>query len=126
MSDTIAEFLDALTRADQVPLLRGVSGTLRIELEHGGQTERRLIVIDHGRVSVSGRLAKADCTIRTDRELFEGMVGGRVNAMAALLRGQVGVDGDPNLLLQFQRLFPSPPHPEVKRKRTRSTARQRS
>ncbi|HET8525917.1 MAG TPA: SCP2 sterol-binding domain-containing protein [Actinomycetota bacterium] len=126
MSDAIAEFLDALPGAGQVPLLEGVSGTLRIELEAGGQTEGRLIVIDRGSVSVSRRHAKADCTIRADRELFEGMVGGRVNAMAALLRGQIGVEGNPNLLLQFQRLFPSPPRPEVKRKRTRSTARQRS
>ena len=126
MSDAIAEFLEGLTRADHVPLLEGVSGTLRIELETGGQMEGRLIVIDQGSVTVSRRHAKADCTIRTDRELFEGMVGGRVNAMAALLRGQVGVDGNPNLLLQFQRLFPSPPRPKVKTKRTRSTARQRS
>jgi putative sterol carrier protein len=95
-------------------------------LEAGGQTERRLIVIDRGSVSESRRHAKADCTIRMDRELFEGMVSGHVNAMAALLRGQVGVEGDPNLLLQFQRLFPSPPRPEVKAKRPRSTARQRS
>jgi len=124
MADAIAEFLDALTRADHVPLLEGVSGALRVELESGGQTERRLIVIDRGSVSESRRHAKADCTIRTDRELFEGMVSGRVNAMAALLRGQVGVEGDPNLLLQFQRLFPSPP-PGVNTKRTRSTARKR-
>ena len=126
MSDAIAEFLDALPGAGQVPLLEGVSGTLRIELEDGGQTERRLIVIDRGTVSVSHRQARADCTIRADRELIEGMVRGRVNAMAALLRGQIGVEGNPNLLLQFQRLFPSPPRPEVKTKRARSTARQRS
>ena len=75
---------------------------------------------------MSRRHAKADCTIRTDRELFVGMVTGRVNAMAALLRGQVGVEGDPNLLLQFQRLFPSPPRPEVKTKRARSTVGRRS
>jgi putative sterol carrier protein len=109
-----------------VPLLEGVSGTLGVELESGGQTERRLIVIDRGTVSQSRRHAKADCTIRTDRELFEGMVSGRVNAMAALLRGRVGVEGNPNLLLQFQRLFPSPPRPEDRARRTRSTAGQRS
>ncbi len=126
MSDAIAEFLDTLVRADRVQLLEGVSGALRVELETGGDTERRLIVIDGGAVSQSRRRGTADCTIRMDRELFEGMVTGRVNAMAALLRGQVGVEGDPNLLLQFQRLFPSPPRPEVKAKRTRSTARQRS
>lgn len=126
MSDAIAEFLDALPGAGHVPLLEGVSGTLRIELEHGGQTERRLIEIDRGTVSVSRRHARADCTIRADRDQFEGMVSGRVNAMAALLRGQIGVDGNPNLLLQFQRLFPSPPRPKGKAKRTSSAAGQRS
>ena len=126
MSDAIAEFFEALTRADHVPLLEGVSGALRVELETGAQTERRLIVIDRGAVSESRRQGKADCTIRTDRELFEGMVSGRVNAMAALLRGRIGVEGNPNLLLQFQRLFPSPPRPKVKAKRTASTAERRS
>jgi|RhiMethySRZTD1v2_1073278.scaffolds.fasta_scaffold59492_3 putative sterol carrier protein len=126
MSDAIAEFFDALTGAEHVQLLERVRGTLRLELDHGGQTERRLVEIDRGTVSVSGRQAKADCTIRTDRQLFEGMVGGRVNAMAALLRGQIAVEGNPNLLMQFQRLLPSPPPREAKRKRTGSTARQRS
>jgi hypothetical protein len=126
MSDPIAEFFEGLTRADRVPLLERVTGTLSVELDHGGQTEHRLATIDRGSVSVSGRHAKADCTIRMDRDLFEGMVSGRVNAMAALIRGQVAVDGDPNLWVQFQRLFPSPPRPKVKTKRTRSTERQPS
>jgi putative sterol carrier protein len=126
MSDAIAEFFEGLTRADRVPLLERVTGTLRVELDSGAQTERRLVAIDRGRVSVSGRHGKADCTIRTDRELFEGMVSGRVNAMAALLRGQVAVEGNPNLLLQFQRLFSSPPRQDVKTKRTRSRAGDRS
>jgi len=125
MSEPIDEFFDALTLAHRVPLLEGVSGTIRVELDHDGRTERRLIAIDAGTLSVSRRPAKADCTVRMDRRLFEGMASGRVNAMAALLRGQVAVEGNPNLLLRFQRLFPSPPCPEAETKPSRSSARHR-
>ena len=47
--------------------------------------------------------------IRTSKDLFEGMVTGRVNAMAAALRGVVSLEGDPTLLVLFQRALPGPP-----------------
>jgi hypothetical protein len=43
--------------------------------------------------------------------LFDGVVTGQTNAMAALLRGEVTFDGDPELMLLFQRIFPGPPAP---------------
>ena len=52
---------------------------------------------------VSHRNAKADGVIRTSRALFEGMVTGTVNAMAAALRGVVSLEGDPTMLVLFQR-----------------------
>ena len=36
------------------------------------------------------------------------IAGGEVNAMAAILRGAITVEGDPALLLMFQRLLPGP------------------
>ena len=51
----------------------------------------------------------ADCVIGGDRALFDAIVGGRMTAMVALLRGQLAVDGDPELLVLTQRLFPGPP-----------------
>ena len=62
-----------------------------------------------GDVSVSHRNAKADSVIRTSKDQFEGMIAGRVNAMSAALRGVVSLEGDPTLLVQFQRALPGPP-----------------
>jgi hypothetical protein len=42
------------------------------------------------------------------RAVFDDIVGGRTNAMASLLRGALAVDGDPELLVLTQRLFPGP------------------
>ena len=42
------------------------------------------------------------------RSVFEDLARGRANAMAALLRGQLRADGDPEFLILFQRLFPAP------------------
>jgi hypothetical protein len=45
-----------------------------------------------------------------DQALFEQIVTGRENATAALLRGLIDVEGNPQLLVLFQRLFPGMPN----------------
>ena len=75
----------------------------------GARAERWLITIDKGDVAVSHKNAKADCVVRADRALFDGIASGEANAMAAFLRGAVEIDGDRGLLLAFQRAFPGPP-----------------
>lgn len=50
----------------------------------------------------------ADCVVRTDATLFNDLVRGRANALAALLRGRLVAEGVPELLVRFQRLFPAP------------------
>jgi hypothetical protein len=47
--------------------------------------------------------------IRTSKDVFEGMVTGSVNAMTAALRGVISLEGDPSLLVLFQRALPGPP-----------------
>jgi hypothetical protein len=44
--------------------------------------------------------------VRASKESFERAVTGRLNLMAAVLRGEVGVSGDPRMLVMLQRLFP--------------------
>jgi putative sterol carrier protein len=60
-------------------------------------------------VTLSRRNAKADCVVRLDRKLSDRIVIGEENAMAAVLRGAIRIEGDAGLLLSFQRLFPGPP-----------------
>jgi len=110
---TPAEFFARLAERGHEPLLHAASGTVRFDLLDGDRVERWLVLIERGAVSVTRKRAKADCLVTMDRRLFEDIVGGRANTMAAFLRGLIGLEGDPQLLLAFQRLFPGPARPEA-------------
>ncbi len=108
MSDITPPFFE-VSRLGHNPMLANVTATVRFDLEHEGKTDRWFVVIDKGDVSVSRRNVRADCVLRAERSLVEGLVSGRVNAMAALLRGDLVAEGDPQLLVLLQRLFPGAP-----------------
>ena len=116
MGETPGSFFEALSLAGPQPMLAQAEGTLRFELREGGTTHRWLVSIDRGEVSVSRGQRKADCVIRADKALFEGIARGEVNATAAALRGAIEVEGDPRLLTLFQRILPGPP---AKRRKAR-------
>src|SRR5690349_24319903 len=78
-----------------------VRGTVRVEVEDG---ERWCVTFDRGALGVSRDVLDAECVVRTDRATLEGMVEGRVNATAALLRGLVHGEGDGGPLVYPQRL----------------------
>lgn len=109
MADATTEFFDGLQRRGHEPLLEKSTGQARFDLETERGTEHWLVRINHGDIAVSKKNARADCIVRTDAALFERIVTGRANAMAAVLRGAVSVDGDLSLIVVFQRLFPGPP-----------------
>ena len=107
-TDAIAEFFAELGRRDHEPLLAKASGSARFDVADGKRTERWRLTIDRGDLRVSRQNAGADCVLRVDRPSFERAVKGRLNLMAAALRGEVSIDGDPRLLVLLQRLFPRP------------------
>jgi hypothetical protein len=107
-SDPTAEFFDRLAARGHEPMLALGTGSIRFDLVAGKRTERWLLTIDRGDVSVSRRNARAMCVVRTEKKLFDGIVRGEVNALAALLRGALTTEGDPELLMRFQRIFPGP------------------
>jgi SCP-2 sterol transfer family len=108
MADATTEFFNELGSRGHEPMLQGVTGTFRFDLLDGKKTERWHVSVSKGDVVVSKRNTKADCVLRTSRALFDRIAGGEQNAMAAFLRGEVALDGNWNLLVQFQRLFPGP------------------
>jgi putative sterol carrier protein len=114
MGEETADFLVALDRAGNESRLGRAEGTVRVELDRDGRTERWFLALRRGKVSVSRRRTPYDCTIHTSGALFDAMVSGRANAMTALLRGEVEVDGNPELLVLLQRLFPSPPSTQTR------------
>jgi putative sterol carrier protein len=109
MTSPSATFFEDLARSGRVPLLQRVKGTMRFDLDDDGSTEHWYVSIEKGDVKVSRKKTAADAVVNTDRSLLDDMVQGRVNAMAAMLRGLISVEGNLGLLMVFQRLFPGPP-----------------
>ena len=105
MAVSTAEFLDELGRRGHERFLERVQATVRFDITDGERTEHRLARIDHGDIAVSAEDTPADCVMRADRPVFDAVVDGRMTAMAALLRGRLSIDGDPELLVLTQRLF---------------------
>jgi putative sterol carrier protein len=85
-------------------LLGKARGSLRFELADDGMETWR-VTLDKGDVVVSREHAAADCVVRAEKPLFEAILTGEANAMTALLRGALTYDGDPELLVRFQRLL---------------------
>ena len=109
MSDPTSEFFAELSAREHVPMLRGISGTLRFDLEHDKHVDHWYVTIHRGDVTVTRDAGEADCVVAASRELFDRMAAGTANATAAALRGLAESVGDLRLIIQFQRLFPGPP-----------------
>ena len=109
MNDDVVKFFEELGRRGHEPLLAKVTGRVRFDLVDGGRTDRWLVAVDKGDITVRHEGGLADCAIRAERALFERLCRGEENAMAAVLRGALVCTGDVELLYAIQRLFPGPP-----------------
>ena len=107
-SDPTEQFFEELGSRAHEPLLAQAHGSARFDLVDGGRTARWLVTVDRGDITVSRRNSRADCVVRTSKALFDRIASGKANAMAAFLRGELVVEGDPELLMLIQRLFPGP------------------
>jgi hypothetical protein len=108
LTASTAEFFDDLSRRGHEPRLKRVDATVRFDIADGDGTEHRLVRIDHGDIRVSAADGPADCVLGGDHAVFDAIVSGRTTVMVALLLGVLAIDGDPELLVLTQRLFPGP------------------
>jgi putative sterol carrier protein len=115
VADATAEFFAELGRRGHEPLLQKLTGTFRFDVT-GERAEHWLVDVKKGDITVSRRNARADCTMRADRKVFDAIASGEANALAATLRGAAVIEGDVALLSGFQRLFPGPPDAKAKAK----------
>jgi len=109
MADRTAAFFDDLSVRGHLPELRKVRGAVRCDVTGDGDTQHWRIEIERGDVNVSHRAGQADCVLRGERDIFDGITSGHSNAMTEMLRGGLVVRGDLELLVLFQRLLPAPP-----------------
>jgi putative sterol carrier protein len=106
--DATAAFFDKLSRHGHEPMLENASGTVRFDLTDDAGVDRWLLTVDHGDVGVSRSDAGGGCVVYADRAVFNDMIDGEVNGMAAMLRGAIRFEGDTELIVLVRRLFRRP------------------
>jgi putative sterol carrier protein len=107
VEDIIRRFFEDLP-GPQPEIPKTIKGTLRFDLQDGKQAEHWLLTFDKGKVSVAESDAAADCIMSTDKATLEAIIEGRMNAMAALLRGVISVEGRSLLMAVFRMMLPAP------------------
>jgi putative sterol carrier protein len=107
MTDQADLFFKGVGKERHVQLLEGRSGTVLVELKNGAAADpkRWYVTIHRGDVNVSHSGSKPDCVLRTDGKTFDAIVAGKLNAMPALLRGLVAMEGRVDLMVALQALF---------------------
>ena len=109
MTDELKEFTEQLGDRGHLSLLERRSGTVLVELEDHGRSERWYVNVKRGDLRLSKSLPQGssgpDCTLRTTASTFQAIRTGRLNLMPALLRGLLSVEGDISLAVALQGLF---------------------
>jgi putative sterol carrier protein len=108
MADPTTVFFERLAERGRVPELARTTGRIRFDLHGDRRTDQWHVEIRRGGVTVSHAGGEADCVVHADAAVFDELVRGQANAMASILRGRIVADGDPAILIRFQRLFPAP------------------
>ena len=105
MTEPTRAFFTRLSEQHQ-PMLESLTGTVRFDIADGERTEHWYLRIRKGDVAVAHEDGEADCVLSADIGTFDEILSGRMNAMAAVLRGAVRMEGKVVLLTALQRLFP--------------------
>ncbi|WP_410814498.1 SCP2 sterol-binding domain-containing protein [Micromonospora sp. 067-2] len=110
MTEATERFFESLpARGPEV--LSGLSaGTLQIDLGTDDQTtEHWLVRMRPGTVQVSRDRGPADAIWYSSAALFDRLVAGEAQGLAAVLRNESTFSGNVVLFLAFRRFFPNPP-----------------
>ncbi|MET8320987.1 SCP2 sterol-binding domain-containing protein [Micromonospora sp. NPDC005189] len=109
MTETAERFFESLpSRAHDV--LGGLAdGTLQIDLGTDHRTEHWLVRMRPGSVRISRERGPADAIWYSSAALFDRLVKGEAQGVAAVLRNESTFSGNVVLFLAFRRFFPDPP-----------------
>lgn len=109
MADPIVEFFKALDAEDADLLATKVEGVIRVDLAQDGETDHWIVVVERLCIRVFHEYREADFVLRAERSLFEGLAAGRENLFAALMRRDITVEGNLQLLVPIERMLLPPP-----------------
>ncbi|PWR12117.1 hypothetical protein DKT68_03900 [Micromonospora acroterricola] len=109
MTEVTERFFESLpARAPEI--LGGLAdGTLQIDLTTDNMTEHWLVRMRPGSVNVSRNRGPADAIWYSSTALFDRLVTGEAQGVAAVLRNESTFSGNVVLFLAFRRFFPDPP-----------------
>jgi hypothetical protein len=103
------EFFAALPARAPAVLRAPVTGTLQIDLVDDDHTDHWLVRISPGRAVVERGSGPADAVWSSSADLFERLVTGCAQGVAAVLRNESTFSGNVMLFLVFRQFFPTPP-----------------
>ncbi|MEV4467018.1 SCP2 sterol-binding domain-containing protein [Micromonospora echinofusca] len=104
-------FFEQLASTEFEPRLCRMSGSVRFDIRDGDRVRKWLLTVDQGRLRLSQDGAPADAVFTMSSEVADAMARGELNGLAAILRGEIMVDGDFGLALRMGLLFPAPAVP---------------
>ena len=126
MPTSTERFFDRLASGESISIIGSAKGTIRFDLIDGRRTDHWRVALSRGTVAVTRSDEPADTVITAQRKDFDEVADGHINALAAGLRGLLGIEGDPAVLVRFQRLFPAGEPKREAASSARTVGRQRS
>jgi putative sterol carrier protein len=109
MAELDQSLLEALSERSHERPVTAFNGVVRFDVDTGERSDSWYLTIVKGVVTVSSKGGEPDCVVTGDVATFDAVLSGKANAMAALLRGALDVQGKVVLLTALQRLFPGSP-----------------
>ncbi|WP_433530078.1 SCP2 sterol-binding domain-containing protein [Micromonospora sp. CA-263727] len=109
MTEATEQFFATLPARAPAILRAPVDGTLRIDLSDGQRTVHWLVRMRPGAAEVSQGPEPADAIWYSGEDLFDRLVTGRAQALAALFRNESTYTGNVVLFLAFRLFFPAAP-----------------
>lgn len=111
MADVIGGFLERLGR-QEVPgvefLPATVRGTVRLDIECDKRIEQWFVTLRKGHAQVARTGREPEAVMRGSRPAFDRLASGEETFVALLLRNDILVEGNIQLVDRLSRLFPGP------------------
>ncbi|WP_319460413.1 SCP2 sterol-binding domain-containing protein [Micromonospora sp. RTP1Z1] len=109
MGEATEQFFASLPARARMVLRGSISGILQVDLATGNRTDHWLVELKPGSARVTQGRGPADAVWSSSADLFERLVTGRAQAIAATFRNEATFSGNVVLFLAFRAFFPDPP-----------------